>query len=95
MQSSLPLARDAIQSAHNHADEPDVRRQLTSIDRALADLSGEERLADDTIEGARLEELERQLVTLGNTTEGVVESELETARDHIDGFRQQHAQDWE
>jgi len=95
MESSLPLARDAIQSARNHTDDQTVREQLASIDEALAGMTSENRLEADSVEGARLEELERQVVELANDADGVTEAQLEMARDRLDGFRRRYAQNWE
>lgn len=95
MVASISIARDAIQSADERTDDATVHEQLQSIDLALEQLSGATAPADDTAEGARLEEVETQIVKLGNQTDGAVHQHLEVARDNLDRFRQEHAQDWE
>jgi hypothetical protein len=51
---------------------------------------------DDDVEyGDRLEQLEHQLVKLGDHTDGVVERQLSVARDNLDRFRQERAPGWE
>jgi len=95
MASSLRFAREAIQSASEHTDDATIHEQLVHIDSALAELSGEDAPDDDKKLGARLKELERQVVELGNHSDGIVEQRLQAARKHIDEFRQRHAQNWE
>ena len=95
MVSRLAIARDAVQSASERTDDATVQEQLHSIDRALAGLSGEETIDDDVEEGDRLEQLEHQLVKLGDDTDGVVQRQLAVARDNLDRFRQEHAPDWD
>jgi len=95
MVSSIAIARDAVQSASDRTDDATVREQLRSVDEALEDLSGDETLPDETEEGARLEELEAELVKLGNHTDGAVHEQLEVARDSLDRYRREHAPDWE
>jgi vacuolar-type H+-ATPase subunit H len=95
MESSLRRARDAVQTARELTDDATTREQLDSIDRALEDLSGTDVLDDDTEEGARLEEVERQLVTLGDDTDNPARQQIGRARDHIDAFRRTEARDWE
>lgn len=95
MVSRLAIARDAVQTASEHTDDPTVHEQLESIDRALGGLSGESTLDDDGKEGDRLEQLEHQLVKLGDQTDGLVHEQLSVARDNLDRFRQERAPDWE
>jgi len=95
MVSRLAIARDAVQTAGERTEDETVHEQLQSIDQALEGLSGEATVDDDTEEGDRLEELEHQLVKLGNHTDGAVEQQLSVARDNIDRFRQERAPDWE
>lgn len=95
MVSRLAIARDAIQTASERTDDPTVHEQLQSIDEALAGLSGESTLSDDIEEGDRLEQLEHQLVKLGDHTDGFVRQQLSVARDNLDMFRQERAPDWE
>lgn len=95
MQPRLRQAREAVESASQLTDDATVHEQLNSIDRALGDLSGKEALDDSTEEGDRLEDIERQLVELGNGADGLAKQHIETARDHLDEFRRVRAPDWE
>jgi len=95
MVSRLAIARDAVQTASQHTDDETVHEQLQSIDRALDGLSGEATLDDARQEGDRLEQLEHQLVKLGDRTDGLVTQQLSVARDNLDRFRQERAPDWE
>lgn len=95
MVSSIAVARDAIQTASDHTQDATVHEQLQSIDEALHGLSGEDTLDDDVEEGDRLEEVEHQLVKLGDHTDGMVQRQLEVARDNLDRYRQSAAPDWE
>jgi len=95
MVSRLAIARDAVQTASERTDDATVHEQLQSIDQALAGLSDEATLDDDLQEGDRLEEVEHQLVKLGDHTDGVVQRQLRVARDNLDRYRQEHAPDWE
>jgi hypothetical protein len=95
MVSSISIARDAIQSASDRTDDGSIHEQLQSIDEALEHLSGEETLDDETEEGERLEQIEEQLVKLGNHTDGAVHQHLEVARDSLDRYRQTDAKNWE
>ncbi|MFC6758203.1 MULTISPECIES: DUF7553 family protein [Haloarcula] len=95
MASRLAIARDAVQTASERTDDPTVHEQCQSIVQALSGLAGEETLDDDVREGDRLEQLEHQLVKLGDQTDGVVQRQLSVARDNIDRFRQERAPDWE
>lgn len=95
MSANLTLAREAIQTASERTDDATVHEQLMHIDSALDALRGDGAPADDRALGERLQELERQVVELGDDTDGVVTERLETARTHIDQFRREHAPDWE
>ncbi|MDS0284610.1 DUF7553 family protein [Haloarcula onubensis] len=95
MVSRLAIARDAVQTASQRTDDATVHEQLQSVDEALEGLEGDAALDDDIEEGSRLEQLEHQLVKLGDDTDGLVEQQLEVARDNVDLFRQERAPDWE
>lgn len=95
MESDLRRARDAVRSASELTDDAAVHEQLDSIDAAIETLASDERPADDAVTGDRLEEVERQLVELGEDADGAVLRRVETARDHLDAFRRTSAQDWE
>ena len=95
MQPRLRRARESVQSAIELTDDSTIHDQLQSIDTALGNLSGSETLDDDAEEGERLEEVERQLVELGNDADGLAGEHVETARDHLDAFRRTTARDWE
>lgn len=97
MSRHIAAAREAVQSAAEIAEDSTVHEQLNSIDRGLDRVTGdgEDAPADDFEEGDRLEQLEAKLVGLGEETEDdVVLDHVETARDHIDAFRRDEAQDW-
>lgn len=95
MEPRLRRAREAVESASNATEDATIHEQLESIDVALADLSGSATLDDDAEEGDRLEEIERQLVELGNDADGPAKRHIETARDLLDEFRRVRAQDWD
>lgn len=94
MESRLTRARDAVDSAARLTDDSTVHEQLTSIETGLETLTGDDAPDDAAVEGERLEELERQLVTLGDEVDGLAAQQIETARDLIDTFRRTEAQDW-
>lgn len=96
MADHLRRAREAVESAAAIVDESksDIHRQLNSIDEGLETLRGDDAPDDDYERGDRLEEIEDKLVDLGNKTEGETETYLQDARDHIDEYRRESAQDW-
>jgi len=93
MDPRLADARDAVDSARTITDEAEAREQLASIREGLETVANEP--ADDERTGDRLEEIERQLVELGNDVEGLTMSHLETARDQLDAYRRESAPEWE
>lgn len=95
MEDRLASARDAVEKASELTDDSNVREQLDSIERGLDSLSGEAAPDDDAEEGDRLEEVERQLVELGDETDDLAAEHVQTARDRIDEFRRDRARDWE
>lgn len=95
MEPSLARARDAVQSASQLTDDSHLREQLDSIDRGLETLVGEDAPADLETEGDRLEEIERQLVELGDHADELTLEHVEVARDHVDAFRREYAPEWE
>lgn len=95
MEPSLARARDAVQSASELTDDAHVREQLNSIDQGLATLTGADAPTEYETEGDRLEEIERQLVQLGDDAEGLTLEHIQTARDHVDAFRREYAPEWE
>lgn len=95
MEPALRRARDAVRAASAHTDDSAVHEQLASIEAAIETLSGDESPADDAVTGDRLEEIERQLVELGEDADGAALRHVETARDQLDAYRRADAQDWE
>jgi len=95
MEPSLARARDAVQAASELTDDSTVHEQLTSIDRGLETLSGPDAPPEADTEGDRLEEIERQLVQLGDDADGLALEHIETARDQVDAFRREYAPEWE
>jgi len=93
MDSRLDTARDAVDSARTITDETEVRNQLASIRDGLKTVADEP--TDDERTGDRLEEIERQLVELGNDVDELTASHLQTARDQIDAYRREAAPEWE
>jgi len=93
MDPRLADARDAIDSARTITDEAEAQEQLASIREGLETVADEP--ADDERTGDRLEEIERQLVQLGNNVEELTASHLGTARDQIDAYRRESAPEWE
>lgn len=104
MEETLAEARDAVEAATELTDDATAREQLHSIREGLDALSGEQEPDDAysqaeepdsaATRGDRLEELERQLVELGDDVDGLAVKQIETARDRIDAFRRERAQDW-
>jgi hypothetical protein len=91
---SLSRAREAVEAASETTDDATVREQLVSIDAALETIA-DDAPPDPSTEGDRLGEIERQLVDLGDETDGATHRHVETARDHLDAFRRTYAPDWE
>lgn len=92
MVDHIRSAREAIDEAVDVTGDAVIREQLQTIEDGLAVLQREE--ADER-QGDRLEEVESKLVGLGDETDDDVTADrLETARDHIDAYRREFAQDW-
>lgn len=92
MVDRITEARRLVAAASDETEDATVREQLHSIDNGLAVVADE---PDDAIKGDRLEEVEAKLVGLGDETdEEAVLRRIENARDHIDAFRRDEAQDW-
>lgn len=91
---SLARARDAVDSARTLTDDSTAEEQLASIREAIATLDDEDELADAE-KGDRLEEIERQLVELGDDLDGTALDHVERARDRIDAYRREFAPDWD
>ncbi|MFC7197734.1 hypothetical protein ACFQL4_28890 [Halosimplex aquaticum] len=88
------LARgDAIDSAREITDDSTAEEQLASIREALETLDDD--AVDEAAMGDRLEDVERQLTTLGEDLEQLPTSHLETARDQLDAYRRETAPEWE
>lgn len=93
MVDRIAAARRLVATASDETDDATVREQLHSVDEGLAAVS--ER-ADDATEGERLEEVEAKLVGLGDEVdEEDVHQRVQDARDHLDAFRREEAQNWE
>lgn len=95
MTRHLAVAREAVQSAAEIADDSTVHEQLNSIDRGLDTLTAAEAPEDDVEQGDRLEQIEAKIVGLADETDGRTHDYLETARDHVDAYRREDAPDWE
>jgi hypothetical protein len=93
MDQRLDDARDAVDSARTITDDSTAQEQLASIREGLETVANEP--TDDERTGDRLEELERQLVKLGNDVEELTASHIRTARDQIDAYRREAAPEWE
>lgn len=93
MDRRLAEARDAIDAARELTEDASAEEQLDSIHDGLQSVD-DDRL-DEAQVGDRLEELERQIVTLGNDVEDLASSHLQTARDQIDAYRRESAPEWE
>jgi len=93
MDQRLDDARDAVDSARTTTDDSTAREQLGSIREGLETVADEP--TDDERTGDRLEEIERQLVELGNNVEELTASHIHTARDKIDAYRREAAPEWE
>ena len=92
MVDRIEEARRLVAEASEDASERDIHEQLDSIDEGLAVLADE---PDDAVKGDRLEEVEAKLVGLGNEVDDEhVHHLIENARNHVDAFRRDEAQDW-
>lgn len=91
MADRITEARRAVAEAAEAVDDRTVREQLQSIDEGLGDV-GEE--PDDAEKGDRLESVEAKLAGLGDETDGEVADHVGRARDLIDAYRRDRAQDW-
>lgn len=94
MPAHIASARRAVQAAAEEVEIAHVREQLESIDEGLEALSGVEAPDRNDVQGDRLEELEGKLVGLEAHVDDRTLEHLETARDHVDAYRQRYAQDW-
>jgi hypothetical protein len=92
MVDRIEEARRLVATASEDVDDATVREQLHSIDEGLA-VVNEER--DDAVKGDRLEEVAAKLVGLGDEVgDDHVLHLIENARNHVDTFRRDKAQNW-
>ena len=92
MVDRIEEARTLVDEASADTDDATVQEQLHSIDEGLAVLADE---PDDAVKGERLERVEAKLVGLGDETDDDrVLHLIENARDHVDAFRREKAQNW-
>jgi len=92
MVDRIAEARRLVATASDDTDDATVREQLHSIDEGLAVLADE---PDDAVKGDRLAELEAKLVGLGDeVADEHVLHLVENARNHVDAFRREKAQNW-
>ena len=94
MVDRIEEARKLVAEASDATDDATVQEQLHSIDEGLEVLADE---PDDAVKGDRLEQVEAKLVGLGDEVdddEGRVHHLLENARNHVDAFRRDKAQNW-
>jgi hypothetical protein len=94
MVDRIAEARRLVDEASDVTDDATVQEQLRSIDEGLGVLAEE---PDDAVKGDRLEEVEAKLVGLGNELDdddGRVHHLFENARNHVDAFRREKAQNW-
>ncbi|SFS10836.1 hypothetical protein SAMN05216559_3817 [Halomicrobium zhouii] len=93
MVDRIAEARKLVEEASDVTDDATVQEQLHSIDEGFAVLADE---PDDAVKGDRLEEVEAKLVGLGDELddEDRVHHLIENARDHVDAFRREKAQNW-
>lgn len=92
MVDRIAKARTFVDEAGDVTDDATVQEQLHSIDEGLGVLADE---PDDAVKGDRLEAVEAKLVGLGDELDDDrVLHLIENARDHVDAFRREKAQDW-
>lgn len=93
MVNRIEEARRSIDDASDETDHRMVREQLRSLSEGLREIEEDE---DRQLEGERLEEIEDKLTGLGDEAveDGEVMDRLEEARDHIDAYRRDRAQNW-
>lgn len=92
MVDRITEARRLVATASDDTDDATVREQLHSIDEGLEVLETE---PDDAVKGDRLEEVEAKLVGLGDELDDDhVHHLVENARNHVDAFRRDKAQNW-
>ena len=93
MVDRIEEARRRVTTASDVTDDRTIRDQLQSVD---AGLDGIEDVPDGRQRGERLEEIESKLTGLGDeASDDAVVEHLEDARDHIDAYRRDRAQNWE
>lgn len=95
MVDRIEAARREIDAASDETDHEYLREQLRSLSEGLREVENDD---DPQLQGDRLEQVEAKLTGLADDTEdapseGVLER-LETARDEIDAYRRDKAQDW-
>ena len=92
MVDRIEEARRLVDTASEDTEDATVREQLHSIDEGLAVVADE---PDDAVKGDRLEEVEAKLVGLGDEVDDDhVLHLIENARNHVDAFRRDKAQNW-
>lgn len=92
MVDRISEARRLVEEASDATDDATAQEQLHSIDEGLEVLADE---PDDAVKGDRLEQVEAKLVGLGDEVEDDrVHHLIENARNHVDAFRRDKAQNW-
>lgn len=92
MVDRIEQAASIVDDASELTDDSTIREQLDSVVSGLNAVAEE---PDDAVKGDRLEEVEAKIVGLGDEAEDErVEAALQDARDHVDAFRRDRAQDW-
>lgn len=92
MVDRIEEARKSVATASDVTDDRAIQEQLQSVDVGLDEV---EEVPDDEQRGERLEEIEAKITGLGDeATDGAVVEHLEDARDYIDAYRRDRAQDW-
>lgn len=95
MVDRIEAARREIDAASDETDHESLREQLRSLSEGLGEVENDD---DPELQGERLEQVEAKLTGLADDTEDapsdVVLERLEAARDEIDAYRRDRAQDW-
>lgn len=93
MVDRIEEARRSLDAASDKTEHEHLREQLRSLSEGLQEVENDE---DPELEGDRLEEVEDKLTGIGDEVDvdQQVLDRMEDARDDIDAYRRDKAQDW-
>lgn len=93
MVNRIEAARRSIDAASDETDDRMVRENLRTLSEGLLTVEEDE---DRALQGERLEEIEDKLTSLADEAadDAAVLDRLREARDHLDAYRRDRAQNW-